>query len=311
MTTAESAPALAAPSPRRRGRGATTARRQARWGWGLAAPASLHILLWTGLPVIVSIILSLTSYRITRRDTPVEFLGLGNFSTLMADSEFWTALWHNLVLAVVGVPVAMAIALVLAVMLNQGIRGEGVFRTLVFLPHVTATVAIAMVWLWIYQPNGLANTLLSFFGIPSQGWLNSMDQALGSVLLVTIWQGIGLKMMIYLAALQSVDVQLFEAAKIDGASSVQTFFAITLPMLKPATFFVLVTSLIGNFQTFDLIYNMTLGGPGNATTVITWLIFDVGIQRGYLGLASAMSVVLLLILIVLTALARKVTGSDD
>lgn len=306
-----SAPTLTpSAAARTRRKGNTLARRQAIWAYIFAAPATLHIAIWTGVPIVVAFILSLTNYDMLN---PPQFIGFDNFVTLAGDPLFWRAMWHNLILAVVGVPVSMLIALMLAVMLNQGLRGTGVFRTAVFLPHVTATVAIAMIWLWIYSPgeNGLFNIVGSFLGIPNQPFLTSASQSLASILLVTIWQGLGLKMMIYLASLQGIDQQLYEAASIDGASAVQTFFRITAPMLKPTTFFILVTSIVGNFQTFDLVYILTAGGPANSSTVITYEIYQTAFQEFRMGLASAQSMVLLVVLVILTIISRKVTGGRD
>lgn len=293
---------------RRRGR--SLAQRQATWGWIFALPATIHIFIWTGVPILVAAVLSLTHYDILN---PPRWAGIANYATLMDSPLFWRALWHNLVIAVVGIPISMVLALILAVMLNQGIRGTGVYRTAVFLPHVTATVAIAMIWLWIYSPgdNGLLNRVGSFLGIPNQQFLISADQALGSIIVVTIWQGLGLKMMIYLASLQAIDHQLYESADLDGASTMQKFIRITAPMVKPATFFILVTSIVGNFQTFDLIFVLTQGGPANSTTVITWEIYQTAFQQFRMGLASAQSMVLLLVLVILTIISRKLTGGSD
>ena len=296
--------------PRSEWRKGSLARRQAIWAYIFAAPATLHIAIWTGVPIVVALLLSLTDHDMLN---PPQWIGLDNYATLAADPLFWRAMGNNLILAVVGVPVSMLIALVLAVMLNQGLRGSGVFRTAVFLPHVTATVAIAMIWLWIYSPgeNGLFNMVGSFIGVPNQPFLVSASQSLPSILLVTIWQGLGLKMMIYLASLQGIDQQLYEAAAIDGASTVQKFTRITVPMLKPTTFFILVTSIVGNFQTFDLVYILTAGGPANSSTVITYEIYQTAFQEFRMGLASAQSMVLLLVLVILTILSRKVTGGRD
>ncbi len=216
-------------------------------------------------------------------------------------------------MAAFGVPISMFIALVAAVALNQGLKGQGFFRTMIFMPHVTATVAIAMIWLWIYSgdPSGLANRVLGFFGLAPQNWLTNADLALPAVIVVTIWQGIGLKMLIYLAALQGVSKELYEAADVDGASPIQKFFNVTIPMLRPATFFVLVTSIIANFQTFDLVYNLTNGGPANATTVITYQIYVAAFQQFRMGYATAQSVILLLVLVVLTIISRRVVGGTD
>lgn len=296
-------------APRRR-RGATLAKKQARWGWLFAAPATVHIFVWTGIPVLLAIGLSFTRYDMLRSP---RFIGLDNYRFIFQDEIFWKAMLNNLIIGVVGIPISMFIALVLAVMLNQGLRGQGLFRTLIFLPQVTATVAIAMMWLWLYSPNstGLANRFLALFGISPQPFLVSSDQALGSVILITIWAGLGLRMMIYLAALQGIDKQLYEAASIDGASTIQKFFHITVPQLRPATFFLLVMSIIWNFQAFDLIYVLTQGGPARATNVVTYEIYSRAFQQYRMGLATAQSVVLLVVLVVLTVLSRKLTGKDN
>jgi len=306
-TTTPSAPPSATTAARATGKPRGPGKREARWGMILAAPAFLHSLIWIGIPVIVALALSFTSYDMV---TAPVFVGFDNYANIFSDALFWRAMRNNLVLAVVGIPVSMLIALVLAVLLNRGVRGQSLFRTLIFLPHVTATVAVALIWLWIFAAtdNGLANVVLSFFGIDAQPWLNDPNTALPAVLVVTIWQGIGLKMLIYLASLQGLSPELYEAADIDGAGPIRTFVSITVPMLRPATFFVLVTSIVANFQTFDLIYVLTLGGPANSTTVITYQIYQTAFQQLRMGLATAQSVILLLILVALTILSRKVVG---
>jgi len=312
-TAPVSAPPVAAAGPRphpgtSRRRSVQTAER--RWGLLLAAPATLHTLLWIGVPIIVAFVLSFTAYDVIN---PPEFAGLENYATIFGDELFWLSVVHNVIIAGVGIPISMFLALLFAVLLNRSVPGQGIFRVMVFLPHITATVAVAMIWLWIYNPSesGLFNVLLGTFGIGPVPFLTNSDYALASVILVTIWQGIGLKMLIYLAALQGVDTQLYEAAELDGANFVQRFLKITVPMLKPATFFILVTSLIGNFQTFDLIYILTEGGPANSTSVVTYRIYQTAFQEFRMGLASAQSVILLLILVVLALLSRKIVGGTD
>ncbi len=305
--------APAAPATRTTGRIAQrrgVSRREGRWGLLLAAPAALHSLFWIGIPVAIAFGLSFTSYDMV---TAPEFVGAANYANIVADPIFWKAMRNNLFLAVVGIPISMLLALLIAIQLNKGLRGQGIFRTLTFLPHVTATVAVAMIWLWIFAPtgNGLGNIALSAFGIEPVPWLTSTSTALWAVLIVTIWQGIGLKMLIYLAALQGLSTEVYEAADIDGAGPVRRFVSITVPMLRPATFFVLVTSIIANFQTFDLIYILTLGGPANSTTVITYQIYQTAFQQLRMGLATAQSVILLLVLVILTFVARKVVGGTD
>lgn len=306
--TATRATPRAASAPRRRRGGPRAA--ESRWGLLLAAPAALHTLIWIGIPIIVAFILSMTAYDVVTRP---EFNGFANYATIFQDVIFWKAVLNNVIIAGVGIPISMFLALVFATMLNRAIPGRGIFRVMVFLPHITATVAVAMIWLWIYSPStsGLMNTVLGVVGIGPLPYLTSPKLALASVILVTIWQGIGLKMLIYLAALQGVDEQLYEASSIDGANFVQKFRHITIPMLRPATFFILVTSLIANFQTFDLIYILTEGGPANATNVVTYRIYQTAFQEFRFGLASAQSVILLLMLIVLTFFSRRIVGGTD
>jgi ABC-type sugar transport system permease subunit len=209
------------------------------------------------------------------------------------------------------VPVAMSIALLIALMLNTKLAGRAIFRTAIFIPQVTATIAVALVWLWIYDPRtGLANAILSFLGLDGPNWLSSTTWAMPAVILVGIWQGIGLKMLIYLAALQSLPAELYEAAAVDGASRVRQFFSLTVPLLKPATFFVFVTSVIGAFQSFDQVYILTDGGPANSTTMMTYEIYKSAFREFRMGYACAQSLVLFALLLVLTLVNRRITGGD-
>lgn len=275
----------------------------------MALPASLHAGIWIGLPMLASIVLSFTQYDVI---SAPRFIGLSNFEDLFTNPVFMTSLKNTAIYAFFTVPVSMAIALVLAVMLNQGIRGQMLYRTAIFIPQVTATVAIALVWLWIYNPRGgLANQLLAFFGIGQVSWLTDTSWSLPSIIAVGVWQGIGLKMLIYLAALQGLPKDVFEAASIDGATAVQKFVQITVPMLKPATFFVLVTSIIGAFQAFDQVYILTQGGPANSTTLITYEIYKSAFQQFRMGLACAQSLVLFIFLIVLTLINRRLMGGSN
>lgn len=311
--TAHDAAQLAAPAakdagPPPRGRG-SMARKQRRTGWLMVAPAVIHVGMWIALPVLATIVLSFTDYSVF--DSP-RFIGLDNYTELWNDDVFRKATINTIVYTFFTVPFSMAIAVVIAVLLNQKLRGRAIYRAAFFLPQVTATVAIAMVWLWMYDPQfGLFNGFLSFFGIPGQAWLANPDFALGSVILVGIWQGIGLKMLIYIAALQNIDPGLYEAASMDGASNVRQFFSITLPMLKPATFFVFVVSIISAFQVFDQIYVLTNGGPANATTMMTYEVYRSAFQNFRMGMACAQSVVLFAFLLVLTVVNRRLTGGDE
>ncbi|NED94319.1 sugar ABC transporter permease [Phytoactinopolyspora alkaliphila] len=300
----------AASAARRRPRRSIPAgRKLRRAGWLMVAPALAHTILWIAIPVLATLVLSFTDYQVFRAP---RWVALENYVELWNDDVFRKATWNTIVYTFFTVPVSMAVAVVIAVLLNQKLRGRTIYRAAFFLPQVTATVAIAMVWLWMYNPQyGLLNGLLSMVGVPRQIWLGDPSLALWSVIAVGIWQGIGMKMLIYLAALQNIDQNLYEAASIDGASKVQQFFSITLPMLKPATFFVFVISIIGAFQVFDQIYVLTDGGPANATTMMTYEVYRSAFQNFRMGMACAQSVVLFAFLIVLTVINRRLTGGDE
>ena len=284
-------------------------RNKGRMGLVMVAPAVLHIGLWTAIPVLATLALSFTDYDIF--DLPA-WIGVENYVEIFSDPVFRQATWNTLVYTFWTVPASMAIAMIIAVALNQNLKLRTWFRTAFFLPQVTATVAIAMVWLWIYNPQqGLLNAALSIVGIPGQAWLADPAWSLPAVILVGAWQGIGIKMLIYIAALQNVDESLYEAASVDGASTIRKFFAITVPMLKPATFFVLIISIIGAFQVFDQIYVLTDGGPANATTMMTYEVYRSAFQNFEMGMASAQSVVLFVLLLAMTLIGRRVTKGDD
>jgi multiple sugar transport system permease protein len=311
MTTSPVHPPVAldtgstAPPPRRR----QASDRRTRTAWLMVAPAGLHALFWIALPVVATFGLSLTNYSVL---APLRFVGLGNYVKAFANPVFRLGIWHTAVYTFFTVPVAMAIAVFLAVLLNQQIRARAWYRAAIFLPQVTATVAVASVWYQIYDPySGLANKLLSFLGITGPAWLNDPNYALPAVIVVGVWQGIGIKMIIYLAALQNIPDELYEAAELDGANAWQSFRRITLPMLRPATLFVGVVSIIGAFQAFDQVYVLTQGGPANATTMMTWDVYKSAFANFQMGLACAKSVVLFLFLFGLTLLNRRLSGGSD
>ncbi|SKC57337.1 multiple sugar transport system permease protein [Krasilnikoviella flava] len=275
----------------------------------MVAPAFLHALIWIGIPVIAAFVLSFTNYDVL---TQPRFTGIQNYVDALTDPVFRRGMVNTLVYAFFTVPVAMGIALLIALMLDTQLRARALFRTAVFIPQVTATIAVALVWLWIYDPrNGLLNAVLGFFGIPAQNWLSSTTWAMPSVIVVGIWQGIGLKMLIYLAALQSLPKDVYEAASVDGASKTRQFFSITLPLLKPATFFVFVTSVISAFQAFDLIYILTDGGPANTTTMMTYEIYKSAFREFRVGYACAQSIILFVFLLLLTLANRRLNGGDS
>ncbi|WP_107081858.1 carbohydrate ABC transporter permease [Streptomyces sp. SBT349] len=277
-------------------------RAKARAGWLLLAPAFVHSLIFIALPAVTVVVLSLTDAQVIGGGS---FVGLSNYAELLDDPLFHKAVQHTILYTIAVVPVAMAIAILVALGLNQNIRGRAVFRTVFYIPVVTSTVAVASVWLWIYNPSsGLGNEFLSFLGISPSGWLTDPDAALPALMAIGIWQGLGAKMVLYLAALQNVSPELVEAAKLDGANRWQIFWNVTWPALAPAHFFVMVTSIASSFQVFDLVFVTTNGGPANATNVLAFDIFTNAFQRLETGYAAAETVVMLMIVGVFIFLGR-------
>jgi multiple sugar transport system permease protein len=283
-------------------------RSQVRAGWVLLAPALLHSGIFIVIPVIAAITLSFTDYSF---GDSWSWVGFQNYTDLFRDQDFLAALKNTILYAVVVIPLSMAISLAVAIGLNQKIKAIGFFRTAFYLPTVTATVAIATIWLWIYNPgSGLANGFLSLFGFAPGRWLSDPNTALPSLMVVGIWQGLGTKIIIYLAALQGVSRDLLESAALDGANRWQKFVNVTWPALGPVQFFVLVTSIVGTFQVFDLVYVMTKGGPGTETTVLVLDIYQNAFQALRLGAASAETVIMMILIAAFIGLGRLLQKAD-
>ncbi|MFB9234098.1 carbohydrate ABC transporter permease [Plantactinospora siamensis] len=277
-------------------------RSKARAGWLLLGPALLHSVIFIAIPIVIVAVLSLTDARVASQGV---FIGLDNYTELFHDDVFRKALVNTLLYTVVVVPVGMAIALSVAIGLNQQLRARGLFRTLFYIPVVTSSVAVSAVWLWIYNPAaGLANQVLAFFGLARSGWLTDPDVALPALMIIGVWQGLGNKMIVYLAALQGISPDLVEAARLDGAGRWQVFRHVTWPGLAPVHFFVLVTSITSSFQVFDLVYVTTHGGPADATNVLTFDIFTNAFTRLQIGYASAETVVMFGFVAVMIYLGR-------
>ncbi|MGZ0149399.1 carbohydrate ABC transporter permease [Kribbella sp. WER1] len=286
----------------------TLVRSQVRAGWTLLTPALLHSGIFIVIPVIAVVVLSLTDYSF---GDSFDWVGFTNYTDLFRDANFLASLWHTVLYAIVVIPISMAISLAVAIGLNQKIRGLGFFRTAFYIPTVTATVAVATIWLWIYNPgSGLANGFLSLFGFAPNQWLADPGTALPSLMLVGIWQGLGTKIIIYLAALQGVSRDLVESAQLDGAGRWQRFVNVTWPAIGPVQFFVLITSIVGTFQVFDLVYVMTQGGPGSATRVLVMDIYQNAFQNLKLGYASAETVIMMIVIAIFIAAGRRLQKAD-
>ena len=268
--------------------------------YGFLLPSFLGLLLFSILPIIAVAILSFFRWGLIGQPT---FIGLENYIQIFGSSSFWHSLLVTFYYVLLNIPAQTILALLLALLLNQKIPGKGIFRTLFVVPWMATPVALGLVWQWIFDPQyGALNTFLGAFHITGPAWLSSTAWAMPAIAAVNIWQYTGYNLLFFLAGLQGIPGDFYEAASLDGANPVQKFFAITLPLLSPTLFFVLVTSVIGSAQVFDTVYIMTKGGPGNATNVINFNIFRQAFEFFHAGYASALSMVLFAILLIITLL---------
>lgn len=244
-------------------------------------------------PVVVAALAGFTRWNV---QTPPRFLGLDNYRELLASDIFWLVFKNTIVFAALFVPGVMVISLLMAVMVNQKLRGIAFFRGLYFMPYITAMVAVAMVWNWIFATRfGVLNWMLvNVFHISNPpAWLADRTWALPALVIVSVWKQVGFQMLIFLAGLQSIPSSLYEAASIDGANRRDTFFKITLPLLSPITFFVFVITVIDAFKTFEVTFAMTGGGPNNASSTLAFYIYQNAFIFGRMGYAAALAMFLL------------------
>lgn len=262
-------------------------------------PNFIGFMIFTLIPIVCSMGLSVMEWD---SSNPMVFVGFDNFKRLVTDETFKISLGNTVYYSVFTVPLTMAAALGLAMILNQKMKGINIFRTIFFFPHVASLVAVAVVWNLLFHPTlGPVNQILRAIGIANPpGWTASVDWAMPAVIIVSIWKSMGYYMVLYLSGLQGIPRELYEAAKVDGASAFQRFRSITLPMLTPTTFFVSIMLTISCFKVFDLISVMTNGGPGRATNVLVYDIYNTAFINYEFGYASAISMVLFVIVLVIT-----------
>jgi multiple sugar transport system permease protein len=272
-----------------------------RWAWLFLAPTLLGLAVLSAGPILATFGISFTDWDLL---TPPEWVGLDNFRDLMSDARFWKAMQNTAFYTLVSVPLGMAIALAFAIGLDQALRGIAWIRTMYFLPLVTSSVAVGLVWLWIYAPQGgLLNALLGTFGVPSQRWTSDPFWAMPAIIVMSVWQGLGVSIIIFLAGLQAIPTEYHDAASVDGAGRWARFRRITLPLLTPSLFFSGILSLIGAMQVFDQVYVLARPGkPTEATITLVYFIYEEGFSFFRMGMASAASWILFLIAAVLTTL---------
>lgn len=255
-------------------------------------------------PAVGNVYLSFTRWDMVA-PTPT-FIGLQNYALLLTDPSFGQVMRVTVAWVIVSVGFAVIAGVAMAYLLNLKIRGRRIVSTIAFSPYVMPGVAVAAVWLFIFDPHyGLSRYLFGLLGTDSPGWTASTKWALPALIIVALWKSIGFNALVYLAAMQTLPGDVYEAAVLDGASRWRMFRSITWPLLSPTTSFVMITSTIASFQAFDLIAIMTAGGPGNATTTLSWFIYYQGFQAGSAGLAAAGGVIMFIILMALTAIQMR------
>ena len=277
--------------------------------WVFILPAILGTLIFIIIPVICSFGLSFAKWDLLN---PIEFAGLNNYKILFKDALFYKILLNTIVFAISTSVLGVIIPLVLASILNTKIRGSEFYKTAYFLPFITPMVVIGIVWAWIFDPNiGLLNQLLHI----NINWLYDSKFAMPALIIVSVWKLIGYNMIIFLSSLSAVSQSLFEAAKIDGANSWQIFKNVTIPVLSPTIFFVVIVTAISSFQVFDLIYLMTQGGPFDSTNVLVYAIYKNAFEYFNVGQSCAIAYVLFVIILVLTlfqwSLRKKLVYTEE
>ncbi len=280
-------------------------------GYMFMMPTILVLGTFVVFPILYAVFLSLQKVQLLG-GIEYEFIGFRNFTRLAEDERVWIALRNTAEYVAIVVPTQTILALILAVTLNSGIRGKNLWRILYFLPTVTSSAVLTLIFMWIYNTDGLLNDFLASVGLPTYNWLGDPAVALKGIMLMNIWSTAPFFMVIYLAALQDIPQTLYEAAELDGANGWQQFIHITLPLLKPVTFFVATMGVIGTFQLFDqsYIFSGGTGGPNNATLTVVLLIYQAVFRNLQMGYAAAIAFLLAAVIIVITLIQQRLFGGE-
>lgn len=270
------------------------------WFWPAVflAPALIGFCAFTLYPAVASLVISFTSWNL---NGPFKFIGVDNYLRMFRDPTAVKVFWNTVFFTLVTVPVLLVVPLILAIALNQQIRGIRFFRAAYFLPVISSMVAMSMVWQWMYNADfGLVNWALSLVGIRGPNWITSQTWAMWAIMITSIWKNIGFNMMLFLAGLQGISTSYYEAAEIDGANWFQKLWYVTIPSLRPTTFFVTVITIINSFQVFDQVVVMTGGGPNRSSSVLVHYIYQNGFQFYKMGYASSLGWALTVFVLALT-----------
>ena len=262
-------------------------------------PALIPLTVFWIYPILRSMLLSLTDWDYM--SPSYSFVGLSNYVALFKDTRFYSALWNTFVFGIGTVIPTIIGGMILALLLQKAFRGDGIFKFILFSPWITPTVAVSIVWTWIYEPDvGIANHVLKFFHLPALQWINSSSTAMLAVIIVTVWKSLGYAMIFYITALEKVPKELYEANALDGANSWQRFRDVTLPCISPTTFFLVIITMVNSLQAYDQIQILTQGGPSGSTRTLLYMYYQLGFEEFNMGQATAVAMILILITVMLS-----------
>lgn len=262
-------------------------------------PALIPLTVFWIYPILRSMLLSLTDWDYM--SPSYSFVGLSNYVALFKDTRFYSALWNTFVFGIGTVIPTIIGGMILALLLQKAFRGDGIFKFILFSPWITPTVAISIVWTWIYEPDvGIADHVLKFFHLPALQWINSSSTAMLAVIIVTVWKSLGYAMIFYITALEKVPKELYEANALDGANSWQRFRDVTLPCISPTTFFLVIITMVNSLQAYDQIQILTQGGPSGSTRTLLYMYYQLGFEEFNMGQATAVAMILILITVMLS-----------
>ena len=276
-------------------------------GLAFIMPSLIGFLVFTFVPVVISLFLSFCDWNFMKGFEGIEFIGLKNYIKLFSDDWFLASYKNNIMFTVVTVPTLIALGLVIATIMNKYIFGGGAVRTMFFIPYICSVVAVCSVWMVLFQPSyGPINQLLFKLGMENPPkWLADYDWSLISIMIVYIWQQVGYYAIVFLAAIKGVPGELYEAASLDGAGSVRSFFNVTVPMVAPTTFFLTIMGIIGSFKVFDQISVLTQGGPGNSSSVMAFYVYRTAFEYYDMGYANTLAWALFVLIFIVTMVQWK------
>ncbi|MBQ7065742.1 MAG: sugar ABC transporter permease [Lachnospiraceae bacterium] len=273
--------------------------KEAGCAWLFVLPAFIPLMVFWIYPILRSFYISFTDWDYM--SPTYNFVFFDNFIALFKDQRFYDALWNTVVFTLGTLIPTIILGLGLALLLQKSFKGSGIIKFILFSPWITPTVAVSIVWTWIYDPGtGIANTILNFLGVPALQWIKSSQTSMLAVILVTVWKSLGYAMIFYLSALEKVPKELYEASGMDGAKWWQRFRDVTLPSISPTTFFLMIITMVNSLQAYDQIQILTQGGPSGSTRTLLYMYYQLGFEEFNMGQATAIAIVLIFITVLLS-----------